>query len=135
MTVPLGVFNELYGSEMTIGRALLISLVGFALVFVILGVIALFVKGQGSIFDLLEAKRKKKQAAALTNAPAAADPASAAPAAAGTPLPETESQGQLTLIDVSEEEAVLIMAIVANRAGVPLNRLQFHSIKLLEEVK
>ena len=135
MTAPLGVFNELYGSEMTIGRALLISLVGFALVFVILGVIALFVKGQGSIFDLLEAKRKKKQAAALTNAPAAADPASAAPAAAGTPLPETESQGQLTLIDVSEEEAVLIMAIVANRAGVPLNRLQFHSIKLLEEVK
>lgn len=136
MTAPLGVFNELYGSEMTIGRALLISLVGFALVFMILGVIALFVKGQGSIFDLLEAKRKKKQAAALTGAPAAeSDPASAAPAAAGTPLPETESQGQLTLIDVSEEEAVLIMAIVANRAGVPLNRLQFHSIKLLEEVK
>ena len=67
MTVPLGVFNELYGSEMTIGRALLISLVGFALVFVILGVIALFVKGQGSIFDLLEAKRKKKQAAARGN--------------------------------------------------------------------
>lgn len=136
MTAPLGVFNELYGSEMTIGRALLISLVGFALVFVILGVISLFVKGQGSIFDLLEAKRKKKQAAALTGAPAAeSGPAPAAPAAAGTPLPETESQGQLTLIDVSEEEAVLIMAIVANRAGVPLNRLQFHSIKLLEEVK
>ena len=136
MTAPLGVFNELYGSQMTIGRALLISLVGFALVFMILGVIALFVKGQGSIFDLLEAKRKKKQAAALkaaTDAPAP-EPAPA-PVAAGNPLPENESQGQLTLIDVSEEEAVLIMAIVANRAGVPLNRLQFHSIKCLEEVK
>ncbi|MBR5411040.1 MAG: OadG family protein [Clostridia bacterium] len=130
MALPLGVFSELYGDEMTIGRALLIAVVGFLLVFAILGVIALFVKGQGWLFDSAEAKKKKKQAAALAAAPAPAPEGPAAPA--GEPLPESVSQGSLTLIDVSEEEAAMIMAIVAHESGIPLNRLEFRSIKCLE---
>ena len=35
--------------------------------------------------------------------------------------------------DVSEADAAVIMAIVAHQSGVPLNRLAFHSIKLIKE--
>ena len=52
MTV-LGVFENLYGvgAEMTLGRTLLISAVGFLLVFLILGLLALFVKAQGGVLE------------------------------------------------------------------------------------
>ena len=39
----------------------------------------------------------------------------------------------LKLIDVTEEEAAVIMAVVSHRSGVPLNRLQFNSIKCVSE--
>ena len=122
----LGVFTDLYGAgaEMTVPRALLISLVGFLLVFVILGVLALFVKGQGLIFDLIGKKTKKQ-----TLVPAA-------PAAPVAPeLPKTESQGEIKLIGVTEEEAAILMAIVARDSGIDLNHLKFESIRALEEDK
>jgi hypothetical protein len=51
----------------------------------------------------------------------------------GTPLPSTESQGSLVLYKVEEPTAAVIMAIVSNESGIPLNRLSFKSIKLLED--
>ena len=36
---------------------------------------------------------------------------------------------KLKLIDVTEEEAAVVMAVVSHRSGIPLNRLQFNSIK------
>ena len=123
----LGVFSEIYGpgAEMTVGRALLISLVGFSIVFLILGVIALFVKAMGAAFDAAAKKR-----AAAQKLPA--QPAPAAPPA-GAPLPDGVSQGTLVLEDVTEEEAAVVMAVTAHRTGIPLNRLQFRSIKLIKE--
>ena len=122
----LGIYNSLYGdTPITVGRALLIAAVGFLIVFAVLGLIALFVKAMGKTFD---AAAKKKTANAPL--PPAANTPSEAPAPA---LPENESAGQLVLTDVTEEEAALIMAIVSHRSGVPLNRLQFNSIRLLED--
>ena len=124
----LGIYNSLYGdTPITAGRALLIAAVGFALVFAVLGLIALFVKAMGSGFD---AAAKKKRAKAFTQTPASP----AAPAADNQPaLPENESAGQLVLTDVTQEEAAMIMAIVSHKSGIPLNRLQFNSIRLLED--
>ena len=50
-------------------------------------------------------------------------------AAAGTPLPGTQSQGTLELDGVDEPTAAVIMAIVSDESGIPLNRLLFKSIK------
>ena len=121
----LGVFTTIYpDGEMTLSRALLISVVGICVVFIMLGAIALFVKLMGVVFDRLQ---KNKPADAPT--PSAAPPNEKN----GAPLPANMSQGTLTLENVSEEEAAIIMAIVSSRSGIPLNHLQFHSIKLLEE--
>ena len=39
----------------------------------------------------------------------------------------------VTLNDVSEKDAAIIMAIVANNTGIPLERLDFKSISLIKE--
>ena len=126
----LGIYQTLYGdTPMTFTRALLIAAVGFLLVFAVLGVIALFVKLMGRAFDAAA----KKKAAAPPAAPPVKAPLKAPEVPAPQALPENESAGQLVLTDVTEEEAALIMAIVSHNSGVPLNRLQFNSIRLLEE--
>lgn len=120
--LPLDVFTTIYpDGVMSIPRALLISLVGFLLVFSILGILAVFVKLMGKLFDKLNEAASKKE------------PKKVNISAVGRPLPEDRSEGNLTLINVEDEEAVIIMAIVSNQTGVPLNRLQFNSIRLLED--
>ncbi|MDR3313912.1 MAG: OadG family protein [Oscillospiraceae bacterium] len=58
-----------------------------------------------------------------------------APATApqGVALVETESQGKLTLVDTDAATAAILMAIVSERSGIPLNHLEFKSIRLLGE--
>lgn len=123
----LGIFTEIYGSQdaMTMPRALLISVVGFITVIIILGVIALFIKFIAFIFRLIEKKNSK--------APVAAEASSAAPL--GSPLPDTQSQGELKLINTDEQTAAVVMALVSHQSGIPLNRLEFKSIKLMEDDK
>lgn len=120
----LGVFTKIYGenADMSISRTLLISLVGFLIVFFILGILAIFVKSMGKVFDGINAKKKPQQ----NQMPKAAAPV-------GVPLPENQSEGSIELVNVSEEDAAVIMAIVSHRSGIPLNRLKFNSIKLSEE--
>ena len=120
----LGVFTRIYGenAEMTMSRTLMISLVGFMIVFLILGILAIFVKSMGGVFDKINEKKKMPVAAPKPM-----------PSAAGVPLPPNQSEGTIELVNVTEEEAAVVMAVVSHRSGIPLNRLQFNSIKLLEE--
>lgn len=124
----LGVFQNIYpDGVMSITRALLISAVGFGVVFVILGIIAIFVKSMGAIFDTISAKKL------AANAKSVRENIASIPVPATAPLPADTSAGSLKLVDVTEEEAAVIMAIVSNQSGIPLNRLQFNSIKLTED--
>ena len=61
-------------------------------------------------------------------APAAAPAAPAAPSSAASP-PAPGSAGEVKLFDVPDKEAAMIMAIVADKMGKPLNELRFKSIK------
>lgn len=60
-----------------------------------------------------------------------------APAAkpAGVPMPAGMTQGELELVNTDEKTAAVIMAIVSDKSGIPLNRLAFKSIKLMEDNK
>ena len=73
---------------------------------------------------------------ASADKPNAAAPAKAeaVPAVQGTPLPATKSEGELMLIKTDERTAAVIMAIISDRSKIPLNRLSFKSIKLLDTV-
>ena len=117
----LGVFERVFPDGMTTGRSLLISLVGFIIVFAVLGGIALFVKGMGAFFD---AKNKKTDSADEKGAETPAAAPVAAPAYSG---PELDG--------VTEPEAAVIMALVSHESGIPLNRLKFNSIRFKEEIK
>ena len=97
------------------------ALTGFVVVLSMLAIIAIAIL----IFSKIMAAVEKKKD---TDAPAEATKAST-----GTPLSENTSAGSLVTTDVDEKTAAVIMAIVSKESGIPLNRLSFKSIKLMEE--
>ena len=65
---------------------------------------------------------------------AAPAPVSAAPAAAEAAKPEAHgTAGELKLYDTDPRDAAMVMAIVADTLGKPLNQLRFISIKEVKE--
>ena len=97
-----------------------IALLGYAVVFFGLILLMAVVTVMGKIFMAKDAKAAKAAPAPAASAPAA--PAVEAPKAPG-------SAGQLKLHDVEPKTAAMIMAIVADKMGKPLNELRFISIK------
>ena len=112
---------------MSVPQALLVAAVGIVVVLAELALLALFITVLSKIFKAV--LKNKKEQPAETPAVAVAAPA----AVHGTPLPENQSEGSVDLINVDEPTAACIMAIVSNESGIPLNRLRFRSIKLLED--
>ena len=112
-----------------IGDAAVVALLGYAVVFfgliLLMGVITIM----GKIFMAQDKKAAAKAAAPAAAAPAAA-PVAAAPAA---PVPAPGSAGQLKLYDTPPKTAAMLMAIVADTMGKPLNELRFISIKEVKE--
>ena len=82
------------------------------------------------IFAMGKIMHKEKPAAA----PAAAAPAAAAPAA---PAPKAEpapgTAGDFKLYNTDPRDAAMVMAIVADTLGKPLNELRFISIREVKE--
>ncbi len=76
-------------------------------------------------FDFL---RKRKEEETVVSAPVAAPAAVAAAEAPAAPL-APGSAGRLKLYDTPPKTAAMIMAIVADKMGKPLNELRFISIK------
>ena len=67
------------------------------------------------------------EAIAPAAAPVAAEAPAAAPAVPAEPAPG--SAGKLKLHDVEPKTAAMLMAIVADKMGKPINELRFISIK------
>ena len=72
-------------------------------------------------------------AAAPVAAPVAAAPVAAAPAAPVEAPAAPGSAGPVKLYDTPPKTAAMIMAIVANQMGKPLNELRFISIKEVKD--
>ena len=102
--------------DITLLEAAVTGLLGYAVVF--LGLILLMIVVMLLGKALMGATKKKEQPAA---APIAAEPA-AKELAPG-------SAGELKLHDVDPKTAAMLMAIVADKLGKPLNELRFISIK------
>lgn len=108
--------------NISLGNAAVAALLGYAVVF--LGIVALM------LVILLTGRvmhRPKKAAPA----PAGPAPAPAAPAA---PAPEAPgAAGELKLYGTDPRDAAMVMAIVADTLGKPLNELRFISIREVKE--
>ena len=108
--------------NISIANAGIVALLGYAVVFFGLILLMCVVMALGKAFQAADAKAKAA-------APAAAAPA-AAPAAPAAPAePAPGSAGKLKLHDVEPKTAAMLMAIVANKMGKPINELRFISIK------
>ena len=108
------VFDIVTG-KIEFGDAALMSLTGIGLVFLVLAFLAFFIFLLGKIVGGIAKKGKKKEKA--PEAPAA---------------PATAKRSPVVLENISEKDAALVMAIVADNSGIPLENLDFKSIKLIE---
>ena len=100
-----------------IGEAGVYALLGYGMVFFGLILLMIVVMIMGKFFTA----KKETPAAAPAVAPVAA-PAPEAPVAPGV-------AGQLKTYDVEPKTCAMLMAIVADKMGKPLNELRFISIK------
>lgn len=107
--------------KIPIGTAALIVVLGMAVVFFGLILLMFVTKIAGAIIN-------RKNTAAPAAAPA---DASAAPAVPNAPAPG--SAGKIALHDVPDKTAAMLMAIVADRTGKPLNQLRFISIREVKD--
>ena len=98
-----------------------IALLGYAVVFFGLILLMIVITVMGRFFT---AKAKK---------PAEAKAAPAAPAAPVEAPAAPGSAGPVKLYDTPPKTAAMIMAIVANQMGKPLNELRFISIKEVKD--
>jgi len=96
--------------------AALLAALGYGIVFLGLSLLMAVVFFIGKIFTRHAAEKKVTPAVTVTDIP---EEKPAAPGAAG----------QLKLYDVDPKTAAMLMAIVADKMGKPLNELRFHSIK------
>ena len=106
-----------------IGEAGVYALLGYGMVFFGLILLMIVVMIMGKFFTKGEKKTEKAAAPAAAAAPVAAPAAPVeAPVAPGT-------AGQLKTYDVPPKTCAMLMAIVADKMGKPLNELRFISIK------
>ena len=108
--------------NISIGNAGVIAVMGYLVVFFGLVLLMAVIMIMGRI---MVAKAKKAQAAAPAEAPAAPAPAPKEPAPG--------SAGELKLYDTDPRDAAMIMAIVADTLGKPLNELRFKSIREVKD--
>ncbi|MDD6061935.1 MAG: OadG family transporter subunit [Oscillospiraceae bacterium] len=86
------------------------SLIGFVLVFLVLLILMAFIAVMNKAFSIRESEK--------------------APAAESAPAPAAKKEiPEVILQNVSERDAAMIMAIVADESGIPLEELRFISIR------
>ena len=107
-------------NDVTLGQGGILALLGYATVFAGLILLMILTVIIGKLFT---AKTKKNAAPAPVQEEA---PVVEAPTAPG-------SAGQLKLYNVEPKTAAMVMAIVADKMGKPINELRFISIKEVTE--
>ena len=107
-----------------ISDSLLLSLIGFLVVFIALIALIVVIKAISGVTSLRRPDVRVGADQPINVAPA---PVSA------NMVPAKGSAGEINLFDVDDESAALIMAIAADGMKVPLNTLHFKSIRQIEE--
>ncbi len=106
-------------NDITLGQAGLYALLGYAIVFFGIVLLMIVIILLGKVFT---AKARKAAPAAV-------------PTPAELPMPAAApgSAGKLKLYNVEPKTAAMLMAIVADKLGKPINELRFLSIKEVDQ--
>ena len=109
-------------SDISVGEAGVYALLGYAVVFFGIVLLMIVITALGKYFASKDTKL-------ATNAASAAQAAAPVAPAAAPKAVAPGSAGELALHDVEPKTAAMLMAIVADKMGKPLNELRFISIK------
>lgn len=112
-------------TEIKFSEALFIAVFGFILVIIVLAVLALFVKLLTAIISASTKKLAKNDEKPTENTNTQSNIINS--------KDDFVYSGYVTLDGVSEQDAAVIMAIVSDKTGIPLERLAFNSIKRLNQ--
>ncbi|MDP4152803.1 MAG: OadG family protein [Bacillota bacterium] len=103
---------------MTISDSIMTTIIGMLVVFLALIVLAFFIRILSAVILSTKSKNVNNASAPDTEIKAQVSP-------------KSEHSG-LELIDTTEPNAAVIMAIVSDKTGIPLNMLRFKSIKAIK---
>ena len=115
------------GQHLTTAEMFMNAGIVILVVFGVLLLMYILISISGKIIQAIAKIGSKEEPAKAPAAPAAA------PAAAAAASEEVFSSGSLKLKNCDEKTAAMIMAIVADDSGIPLEELVFKSIKLVEK--
>jgi Na+-transporting methylmalonyl-CoA/oxaloacetate decarboxylase gamma subunit len=113
------------GQHLTTAEMFMNAGIVILVVFVVLLLMYILISISGKIIQAVTKIGSKKEKKA--------EPAPAATPAAPAASEEVFSSGSLKLKNCDEKTAAMIMAIVADDSGIPLEELVFKSIKLVEK--
>lgn len=103
---------------------LIVAVAGIAIVLVELGILAVLIQGISKIVRAIEG---------LATGTKTQNTTPAAPVTTPAAVPAVQPVGGVELVGVDEPTAAVIMAIISNESGIPLDSLNFKSIKVTED--
>ena len=107
-------------AEITIGSAVTVAVLGYAVVFFGLILLMIVIMALGKVMTSRASAQAEAETAVKETAPVHKEPAPG-------------SAGQIKLYDTDPKDAAMIMAIVADSLGKPINELRFLSIREVKE--
>lgn len=110
---------------LSFGESLLLSAIGMCVVLLELAILAVMIIILSKVLTSVAGGSKTAAPAPAAPVPAAAPAPAPAPVAPAAPV----RPAGLVLENVDEATAAMVMAIVSARTEIPLNHLNFHSIK------
>lgn len=106
---------------------------GFILVLIVLAVIMIFVRVLSKIINGSSKKEETNEVPAETPVTLPATEAKQEPVVAESAPELPYTPGYVTLDGVAEQDAAVVMAIISDKTGTPLERLCFKSIRRLNQ--
>lgn len=121
--------------SLTMPETLLVAVAGILVVIAELALITVIILGISKIMRSIESKLTSNDEAPEVISAPVVTPVTAAPAApAAAPAVSYGTANGVQLIDVDEPTAAVVMALVSDQSGIPLERLAFKSIKGITEL-
>ncbi len=132
ITLAAGILADM--KEMGFSDAMLVAVAGIIVVLLELALLTVLILGLSRLVRAIEYKllTSTSAPAAPATTPAAAPVAAAVAAPASSAPVAVAPAMNVKLEGVDDPTAAVIMAIVSNESGIPLERLNFKSIKKVE---
>ncbi len=129
ITLASGIMANI--EKMGFSEAMLVAVAGIAVVLLELALLTVLILLLSKTMRAIEGKLSTSSIQAA--APAVSPAPVAAPAAAPVATSPAAVAAGPVLVDIDERTAAVVMAIVSNESGIPLNQLNFKSIKRVED--